>query len=52
MKYYISKAWSSFLDYQERRAAYVTLKSLPDHLLKDMGIYRSQLKYKVFHRGE
>ncbi len=52
MKYYLTKAWSSFLDYQERRAAYVTLNSLPDRLLKDMGIHRSELKYKVFHKGE
>jgi len=52
MTYYIHKAWSSFLDYQERRAAYMTLKSLPDYLLKDMGLHRSELQYKVFHGGK
>jgi len=52
MKYYLHKVWTSYLDYQERRAAYMTLKTLPDYLLKDMGIHRSELKYKVFHRGE
>jgi len=52
MKYYIHRAWSSFLDYQERRAAYVTLKGLPDYLLKDMGISRGELHYKVFQGGK
>jgi len=52
MKYYIHKAWSNFLDYQERRAAYVTLSNLPDYLLKDMGISRGELRYKIFHGGK
>lgn len=52
MKYYIHKAWAKYLDYQEKRAAYMVLKSLPDRLLRDMGVHRSELKHKVFHRGE
>ena len=52
MKQYLHHLWTSYLDYQERRAAYMILKQMPDYLLKDMGISRGELKYKVFNRGE
>ena len=52
MKHYLQKLWSRYLDYQEKRAAYVTLTALPDRLLRDMGVSRAELHYKVFHGGE
>jgi len=40
--------WNNYLDYKERRAAYVTLRSMPDYMLKDMGLYRSDIRRQVF----
>ena len=52
MKHYLQKLLSRFLVYQEKRAAYVTLTALPDRLLRDMGVSRAELHYRVFHGGE
>ena len=42
---YVHKLWLRYLDYQEKRAAYMTLQSLSDYQLRDMGIgCRSEIK--------
>ena len=35
---YVHKLWSKYIDYQEKRAAYMALQALSDYQLKDMGI--------------
>ena len=48
MKKYFYKIWNNYLDYKERRAAYVILRSMSDYTLKDIGLYRSDIRRQVF----
>ena len=48
---YVHKLWSSYLDYQEKRAAYMTLQALTDYQLRDIGIgSRSDIRRMVWHK--
>ena len=40
--------WNNYIEYKERRAAYVTLQSMPDYMLKDVGLYRSDIRRQVY----
>ncbi len=47
---YVHKLWSSYLDYQEKRAAYMALQALTDYQLRDIGIgSRSDIRRMVWH---
>ena len=48
MKKYFYKMWNNYLEYKERRAAYVVLRSMSDYTLKDIGLYRSDIRRQVF----
>lgn len=41
----ISKA---FMEYQERRAAYIILTNLTDRDLRDMGLTRGEIRQRVY----
>jgi uncharacterized protein YjiS (DUF1127 family) len=48
----LKQAWAAYLSRHGRRATVLSLKSLDDHTLKDIGIDRSEIESVVYGEPE
>lgn len=45
----LSKVWKAIQESQQRRADYYLLTSMSDRQLKDMGLTRGELRYRIYN---
>ena len=45
----LRKVWKAIQDSQQRRADYYLLTSMTDRQLKDMGLTRGELRYRLYN---
>lgn len=45
----IRKVWKAIQESQQRRADYYLLTSMTDRQLKDMGLTRGELRYRLYN---
>ena len=45
----LRKVWKAIQESQQRRADYYLLTSMTDRQLKDMGLSRSEIRYRLYN---